>query len=124
MENKTNYIYLQDFQSGKTTFLTNVLNDLKGSKVAVMMGQKSPSFKAVDVSNLILLYLLTLYPYSYSYLQLRNRLFISKIRSVINKLKTVGSLVKSSYLKNYTFCISTTVSTWNEPLGLMSWAVF
>ena len=47
MENKTKLYLLTGFlQSGKTTFLTNVLNDLKGSKVAVMMGQKSRFFQS------------------------------------------------------------------------------
>ena len=40
MRNKTKLYLLTGFLgSGKTTFLTNILNDLAGSKVAVIMNE-------------------------------------------------------------------------------------
>ncbi len=75
------------------------------------MVENPASFKAGYVSILIFLSLLTPYPNSYSYLQLRNKLIISKINPpTFYKLKTIGNLVKSDYFKDYTFCIFTTHS--------------
>ncbi|GMG96878.1 GTP-binding protein [Tepidimicrobium xylanilyticum] len=51
MENKTKLYLLTGFlESGKTTFLTNVLNDLKGSKVAVIMNE----FDKVGIDGIII----------------------------------------------------------------------
>lgn len=64
MENKTKLYLLTGFlESGKTTFLTNVLNDLKGSKVAVMMGQKSrfiQSGSCIQLNSLVSTYTISL----------------------------------------------------------------